>query len=212
MRHQGENENQGITPIFHAIKNNDLETVKLLHERDAKLDIECLVMENQSLQPILYACKLGHTSIVGYIIEQLKDTLDRKAVVSNTGSDCVHLAAHSSDLDLLSLLIENKFELFNQNKKGDLALHIALRFNNNDLTSILLEQTTLMSAYSLNVENKTEKLTPYMLALMKGNYIVAEELEKRKLCSRSYKNADDESIFDIAERLDIQRLKTYLGP
>ena len=42
-----------------------------------------------------------------------------------------------------------------------------------------------------------------MLALMRGNYPLAEELESRKLASRTYKNADDETIQDIANRLKI---------
>lgn len=51
-----------------AIKQGDLDMVKLLHSHGANLHITCQVAPGQEMQAILLAAKCGHLSVVDYIL------------------------------------------------------------------------------------------------------------------------------------------------
>lgn len=62
----------------------------------------------------------------------------------------------------------------------------------------------------MDLENSIEKMTPLMLALMKGNMEIVSNIEELKLGNRHYKNADDETILDIAMRLNVKRIIQFM--
>lgn len=56
-----------------------------------------------------------------------------------------------------------------------------------------------------------EKLTPYMLAVLREQFSVADLLESAGLASRGYKNRDGETVVSIAKRLQLPLSMKYLG-
>ncbi len=51
---------------------------------------------------------------------------------------------------------------------------------------------------AIEVENSTERFTPYMLAVYRGKVALGEKIEQLRLGSRAYRNVDGLTLADIA--------------
>ena len=61
----------GYTPIHFAVTNKQLDVVKVLHGKGAKLDISCL--PDNPDKPLHLAAKSGETKIVEYLVDSGAD-------------------------------------------------------------------------------------------------------------------------------------------
>lgn len=64
--------------------------------------------------------------------------------------------------------------------------------------------------YPLDVENLQERCTPYMLAVLREQFEVADYLQEIRASQIAFKNKNGESVFDIVNRLKIKSLQKYL--
>ena len=74
----------------------------------------------------------------------------------------------------------------------------------------MIDIATDGAKYPLDIENNQEKLTPYMLAVLRENFDIAQILLNSGYCDMLYKNVDGETVFDIAKRLDIIPVQKFL--
>ena len=108
--------------------------------------------------------------------------------------------------------------MFNtQNIHGDTFLHYSIRnersqFTMDMLTYFMNRQNMVLTpdeqaaSFPLDVENGQERCTPYMLAVLREQFDVADFLQDQKLSNIAYKNQNNESVFDKVNRLKIKGL------
>ena len=59
---------------------------------------------------------------------------------------------------------------------------------------------------AFDIENDQEKCTPYMLAVLRERFEIAEQLIKSGRADKYYRNQENETVFDIAKRLKIKNV------
>ena len=74
----------------------------------------------------------------------------------------------------------------------------------------MIDLQTNGAKYPLDIENTHEKLTPYMLAVLRENFDIASVLIESGKCDMVYKNVKGETVFNIAHNLDIKPVMKYL--
>ena len=63
---------------------------------------------------------------------------------------------------------------------------------------------------AFDIESDQEKCTPYMLAVLREQFEIAEILVKTGRVDKYYKNTEQETVFDIAKRLKIKNVQKFL--
>jgi hypothetical protein len=63
----------------------------------------------------------------------------------------------------------------------------------------------------VDVENYDDKMTPYFLAVLKGQIPLAEKLQAYGFANKDYLNIDGDSIQMLAQKLCSRRACRYLG-
>jgi ankyrin repeat protein len=86
---------------------------------------------------------MGSAELVQYILkhelqQQQQEKHQADCVVSNSRSNCAHMAAYSGNVSLLRILSHYGFNLFEPNKAGDLPLHISIRKGHDDFSIELI--------------------------------------------------------------------------
>lgn len=138
-----------------------------------------------------------------------------------TGSTPLHLAAKGGYFNICENLLNVGAQFTKQNNYGDTFLHIGIRNDHQSFVvdiltyfenrkDLLLTNDELGKQYPLDIENDQEKCTPYMLAVLRELFEVADLMQDLKLANIAHKNKDGESVFDIVNRLKIKTLQKYL--
>lgn len=63
---------------------------------------------------------------------------------------------------------------------------------------------------AFDIESDQEKCTPYMLAVLREQFEIAEILVKTGRVDKYFKNMEGETVFDIAKRLKIKNVQKFL--
>jgi ankyrin repeat protein len=117
-------DNQNEYLLSYAILYNNIDTIKVLVDYGAKIDI----LDNEE-RSILYSCiKYGYTELINYFVKKNNDTIginildikDRLHKIS------LHYAIQKKNKDIIKLLLENGSNTNIQENNGYNALHIAV--------------------------------------------------------------------------------------
>lgn len=109
------------------------------------------------------------------------------------------MSAYSGDFAIAKILISKGANPISRNKHGDTPLHVALRCNqlyySVSYINFLISATPKDNLPGLlDIENVTEKMTPYMIAVVRGLFDVATLLASKGLCKKSYVNKEGDNI------------------
>ena len=120
--------------------------------------------------------------------------------------------AFKGNINILKHLLAANLNPFGQNKQGDTCLHVAIRRNHVDYIYELISWCVSknITAAQAEVENSVEGLTPFMTAVLRDQFEVANMLVKNNLATRGYVNREGRDIRTIAEDANKVRALAYL--
>ena len=124
--------NDKYTVLHYAVFMNDLDRVKLLVEKGAKVNAK----EYRGLTPLFIAANNNNLEIVKYLVENGAD-VNAKDNVDNTAA---FIAAVSGNLEMLQYLVEKGADITVKNKSNVTVLHMAVRSGNMALIKWLEEK------------------------------------------------------------------------
>ncbi|MFZ0564738.1 MAG: ankyrin repeat domain-containing protein [Chlamydiales bacterium] len=175
-------DNQGLTPLHWAIKNNHPELIKALINRDADLTIKDY-HEQQS--PLHFA-----------VLQEQKETIDallksrnlygfKKVDIDDRdfkGDTALHLAAEKGKVDILKALLLHKPDINAKNNSGETPLLVAIRKGNSEVVKILLNHKANISAadkhgetpFTEFIKRKEEKIIEDLLENINVNQVKDE--------------------------------------
>jgi len=188
--------NDGITPIFSAVKQNHIEAVKLLSQ---KADLNTMNM--QFITPLMFAIQFGNPPLVnvlinsganvnfespyGYPVHFSVLTMQHKmlALLIENGADIevkfreltpLHLAVLRSDFNCSKILIEKGANVEALTPDGNSALTLAITNGQGEYEKII----ELLLEKGAKIKNGTNTPTELM-ALEKGNLKVLKQIIRK---------------------------------
>lgn len=98
------------------------------------------------------------------------------------------MAAYSGNFECLKYIVDKGGKLLAQNRNGETLLHISIKQGHTEFSYqvVALIQSLRFKANALNLENVQDCLTPYMLAVLREQFDVANLLLSAGLASRDY--------------------------
>lgn len=132
--------------------------------------------------------------------------------MSLTGSQLLHLCAFKGELNILKDLLSRNLDPFAQNKAGDTCLHIATRRRHTEFVYEIINYCVKhkISTPKAEIENISECLTPFMTAVLRENFEIANLLLKNNLATKGYVNREGRDVRQIAEDGNRVRSLAYL--
>ena len=207
-------EDEGISTVFFAIRAGNIHCLEILKRYGANFNKECMSESKQMMRPIQYAVYRGNFGIYKLILEYNSDNLEEQyqSQMSQTGSTLLHLSAFKGNVQIVKDLIEHNLNPFGANKGGDTCLHIAVRRNHLEYVYELVRWCVSkgMTAAQAEIENSSERQTPFMTAVLRENFDIASILLKNNLATKGYVNADGRDCRQIAEDMNKVRAMAYL--
>lgn len=113
---------------------------------------------------------MGDFEVVKFTLDCQDDEKSAiQSVARQSFSSPIHMTAYGGNFDVLRLLVEKGAKLLAVNRAGDCLLHISIRVANADFSKkvVALCQSLRLPECALDIENVQEKLTPYMLAVLR---------------------------------------------
>jgi|GEM_PF-1602231 len=182
-----EQDEEGLTPLHHALSQGHLDVATLLIEkgfninaqnkegltplhyslREGHLDIATLLIEkgcilsaqdNKGLTPLHYALREGHLDIANLLIEEGCD-INAKSASQSTP---LHEAAFKGYLEIIKYLIEEGCDINSKAKNEHTALHIAAKLGHLNVVEYLIAQDC-----DINAKNHREHT---LLSILLKNY------------------------------------------
>ena len=91
-------------------------------------------------------------------------------------------------------------------------MHVAIRRNHTDFVYELISWSVSrnLTAEQTELENTVEHLTPYMTAVLRDQFEIANLLIKNNLATRDYKNIEGRDVHQIAVDTNRTRAVAYL--
>ena len=132
--------------------------------------------------------------------------------MSSTGSTLLHLNAFRGNTEICKDLLNQNLDPFAQNKQGETCLHIAIRRQHIQFIYEIIRWCVSknITASQAEVESSVEKLTPFMTAVLREQFEIANLLVKNNLATRGYVNCNGQNIRQIAEESGRVRALAYL--
>ncbi|XP_023311846.1 uncharacterized protein LOC108905886 [Anoplophora glabripennis] len=107
----------GDTPLHHAVKRGHWEMTKYLIEQGADVNIR----NHDRSTALHFAASLGHLEIVKYLVGLGVDV----GIRDNYGRTALHLAAQRSELDVIKYFVKDDTDLSIKDRRESTALHFA---------------------------------------------------------------------------------------
>jgi ankyrin repeat protein len=148
--------------LFKAVKNNNLEEVRLLIDNGA--DVNC--KDEDDLTPLQGASRWGYFEIYKLLIDHGVD-VDCK---NNKGWTPLHEASYKGNIDICKLLIEKGADVNCKDKDGWTPLYVASWNDHLDICKLLIEKGA-----DINCKNKDGK-TPLDVASQYGYFEICKFL------------------------------------
>lgn len=124
----------------------------------------------------------------------------------------MHLAAFKGEVNILQDLLQHNLSPFTQNKVGDTCLHIATRRKHIDFVYEIVNHCIKrnVTAAQAELENASEAQTPFMTAVLRESFDIANLLLKNNLATKGYVNREGRDVRQIAEDSNRLRALAYL--
>ena len=166
------------------------------------------------MRPIQYAVYRGNFEIYKFILDRNDHDLEQQfqCQMSQTGSSLLHLNAFRGNVLILKDLLAQNLNPFAQNKQGDSCVHVAIRRNHLEFLYEIISWCVAnnVTAEKADVENTAENMTPFMTAVLREKFEIANLLEKNNLAKRGYVNKDGRTVRQIAEDANRVRVLAFL--
>ena len=166
------------------------------------------------MRPIQYAVYRGNFEIYKFILDRNDHDLEQQfqCQMSQTGSSLLHLNAFRGNVLILKDLLAQNLNPFAQNKQGDSCVHVAIRRNHLEFLYEIISWCVAnnVTAEKADVENIAENMTPFMTAVLREKFEIANLLEKKNLAKRGYVNKDGRTVRQIAEDANRVRVLAFL--
>ena len=166
------------------------------------------------MRPIQYAVYRGNFEIYKFILDRNDHDLEQQfqCQMSQTGSSLLHLNAFRGNVLILKDLLAQNLNPFAQNKQGDSCVHVAIRRNHLEFLYEIISWCVAnnVTAEKADVENIAENMTPFMTAVLREKFEIANLLEKNNLAKRGYVNKDGRTVRQIAEDANRVRVLAFL--
>ncbi len=120
---------QGVTPLLLASVNGQMEAVKLLLEKGAKID----TADQYGNGALMFAVRQGHAEVAKLLFEK-----GAKINLELHGADALRLAAKHGHTDIVKLLLDKGVEIDSENI-GETALTLAAKNGHIDTVKLLIE-------------------------------------------------------------------------
>ena len=121
----------GKHPIFSAIKENDLEGLKIAIAGGEKAEFE----DFDGRSPLIYAGIIGNADIIDYLAEVPVSIVHK----DNLGNSALYYAAERGHVDAVEALLEKGATINIKNHRGITPLMIAASQGRNEIVQILLK-------------------------------------------------------------------------
>eukprot|EP00351_Strombidinopsis_sp_SopsisLIS2011_P000302 CAMPEP_0116871054 /NCGR_PEP_ID=MMETSP0463-20121206/1244_1 /TAXON_ID=181622 /ORGANISM="Strombidinopsis sp, Strain SopsisLIS2011" /LENGTH=110 /DNA_ID=CAMNT_0004508771 /DNA_START=162 /DNA_END=494 /DNA_ORIENTATION=- len=103
-------------------------------------------------------------------------------------------------------------DIIDQNKYGDTFLHVAIKHSSEkfvcDIINVMKKEKMLNIISTLDIVNKTEKMTPYMLAAVRKYDQAQAALLATGKVDKNFKNSNGHTAEEIVKIVD-QKKKDY---
>ena len=177
--------------------------LKILRRYGANLNLECMSESKQRMRPLQYAVYRGNAQVYQFILDENADELasQYESQMPLTGSGLLHLAAFKGDVTICKDLLNNRnLNPYKQNKAGDTCIHIAIRRNRFDFVNevILWSVANNITCAQAELENQVESYTPFMTAVLRQNFDIANLLLKNGLATQGYVNREGRDARQIS--------------
>ena len=125
----------------------------------------------------------------------------------------MHLAAKSGNVDVLKALLTYGVNLCPTNVVKDTPLHVSIRNGHTEFSLMLIDRLIKsgVGPDQVDIENDTEKLTPYFIAVLNGMTTVADRLVSVRYAKKDRVNSLGKTIEDLANEYFSTKACTYLG-
>nr|XP_027201906.1 serine/threonine-protein phosphatase 6 regulatory ankyrin repeat subunit B-like [Dermatophagoides pteronyssinus] len=157
-------DNNLITPLHRACRNNHIGCVRLLLEHNADVNART----RTHLTPLHVCAQMGSLSCARLIIDHVAN-IDQTD--SSSGATALHYAVYNSNLAIIQLLLENGANIDVQDKYGLRPIHYSAMVDNPAVLRILIEQ----GQADVNVRSKS-LLTPLHIAIVEKNFDIFNSL------------------------------------
>ena len=187
----------GDTPIFHAIRNGHVEVTKYLMQipgiRTAASD---------GFTVLMCACRFGQMPIVRYLLTRPDVNVNE---ATSDGRTAFFRAASWRHVDIMRLLVENGCEVGQKDDMNQTVLRKACNDGHVDVVAYL----TSLSSCDVNEQDELGT-TPLMGACLYGHGGVVETLLKHPKIKVGLKNEDGDNAFAHLFRYDETRAEARL--
>lgn len=144
----------GITPLYLAASNGQIDTMECLLEHDAIVDEKGF----DGRTPLLAAAFKGQTAAIVFLY-------DRGAKLKETdkgGRSALHLAARNGRIETVASLLKLGFDInYCKDLAGNTALHLAASRGQSETVALLLENGAIISEINTNGETPLMKAAAY---------------------------------------------------
>ena len=126
----------GDTPLHKACRHGNAETVKILLDKGATIDVG----NKESTTPLHVACKEGHVDVVKELLKPGRgDVKSMIAARDHAGNTPIHCAVKSGVLETVKVLLSLRADPNVKNIDGIYPIHVAAARGYTDIAEVLLQ-------------------------------------------------------------------------
>lgn len=188
--------------------------LELLVKQGAALDPWFSFPNGLQIKLLHVACRNGSDQMVEYLLKQEKNAAQAcQQTCIPTKSTVMHLAAQGGNIKVMDLLTKYGADPVQMNEDRDTPLHVSVRHGHDEFSRGLVKllKAMRMTLQKVDVENKTENMTPYHIAILTGQFELGELLVKECLADPNKKNSHGKKIQDLAQEACSRKACDYLG-
>ena len=181
----------GLSPIWHAVNRNNLSHVKLFVSEGA----DCTI-NNGKISLLMLAVMWSYKDIIKLLLLNVKCDYN---YLNEKGQNVLYTAVSHLNKKIIKLLIRySPVNIDHCDDAGDSVLGFLCSIvNYNNRRSKKIMKLLLDAGANVNIQGKTHRLTPLMIACKHGNYRAIKLLLKDPNIDLDLKNADGKNALDL---------------
>lgn len=162
-------DNEGRTILYHAIKLNYIDIIKVLLEENRSIFSVSIInlKDKEGLIPIHYALKSKSKDIIKLLLDNNADT----NILDNMGNNSLQLSLFTRDDDIVEMIMRNIKNINHVNNIGESALHIGVDLQYYNGIKRLLDKKI-----NVNIQNNKNQYTALHKAVNNNNEKIVNEL------------------------------------